>query len=76
MQNEPVAVNGIVAVLTAALTPVLARWGIDASGTGQIVGLAGAVIAAGVSVWRIVAARSKVSPVKPPPIGTTGPPAA
>lgn len=63
MQNEPVAIGGAVAILTAILTPILAKYGIDADGTAKIVGVLGAVATAALSVYSVWKARSKVTPV-------------
>lgn len=74
VQNEPVAVNGAIALILTLLAPVLARYGIDQEGAQQIVALAGSVVAGAVAIWRIVKARSKVSPVPKPPVQLTRPP--
>lgn len=75
MTNEPVAVNGAISILLSLLTPVLAKWGIDADGAAKIAPLLGTLVAAAVAVWRVVAARSKVTPV-PPVTPPAVPPAA
>ncbi len=65
MQNEPVIVNTIAAVLFTIFGTVLTAHGIsqDAlAGVLQIV--AGAVIGIGGAVWRTKVARSKVTPTK------------
>lgn len=66
MTNEPVAGNGTIALILMFLAPVLGRWGIDASGATQVLTLMGGVISGLAAIWRIVAARAKVTPVANP----------
>ena len=63
MSNEPVLVNGIVGLITAVLTPLLAKYGIDADGSAKILGFVPAAVTAIVSVVTLFLARSKVTPI-------------
>lgn len=63
LQNEPVATNGAAAIVLAAVTVIATHLGIDADGTAKIVTFAGAAVSAALSIWRIVAARGKVTPL-------------
>jgi hypothetical protein len=63
LQNEPVATNGIAAIILAAATVVATHLGIDAEGTAKIVTFGGAGVSAALSIWRIFAARGKVTPI-------------
>jgi hypothetical protein len=64
MSNEPVAVNGAIAIVTAALTPILLQFGLSSTDAAQVCGLVGAAITGAVSVYSLIRARSKVTPVK------------
>ena len=66
MSNEPVLLNSGLSVILAVLAPFLAKWGIDQDGAAKLLSLIGTVVAGIVSVWRIIAARNKVTPVANP----------
>lgn len=66
MTNEPVAINGGLAVVAAIFTPLLARWGIDADGATKLFGLLGALITAALAILALLQARAKVTPVAAP----------
>lgn len=61
--TEPVLVNGIVGIITAILTPLLVKYGIDADGSAKILGFVPGAVTAIVSVVTLFLARSKVTPV-------------
>jgi len=63
-QKEPVLVNGTVAALFAALTPVLVYFGVNASSLGRWGSLVGAAATLLLAVWHLFSARSKVTPVQ------------
>jgi len=66
MTNEPVVLNGGLSVILAVIAPLLAKYGIDQDGAAKILSLVGTVAAGLLSLWRIYAARSKVTPVANP----------
>lgn len=73
LQSEPVVVQGVIAILAAAFTPILLKFGIDAGGAATIFSSIGALATAALSAWSLSHARSKVTPVATP--APTPPPA-
>lgn len=71
LSNEPVAVNAAVTIVASVATPILAKYGIDSNGAQSIFSGIAAIATAMLSVWGVVRARSKVSPVGPTK-GSTG----
>lgn len=63
LSNEPVVVNSSLTIVAAVATPLLAKYGIDAGGAQAIFSEIAAIATAVLSVWGVVRARSKVSPV-------------
>ena len=64
--TEPVALNGLLTIVAALVTPLLAKVGIDADGAKSIFAAIGAVATAALSVWAVLRARSQVTPVAAP----------
>ena len=62
MNNEPVLVNGIVSVLAAVLTPIVAKYGYDQN---TVIGVLAPLVTLVIAVVGLVRARSKVTPYPP-----------
>lgn len=63
---EPVLVQGGAAVIASVLAPLLAKWGIDADGTSQVLAYVLTVVSSVVAIAQLFAVRRKVTPTAAP----------
>lgn len=71
--SEPVALNGLLSIAAALVTPLLAKWGIDNGGAQSLFAGIGALATALLSIWGVVRARAQVTPVAAPKDNTGTP---
>jgi hypothetical protein len=66
MDLNPVGTNGVIAIVSAVLTPILLHLGLDAEGAGQAIGVLVSIATGVLTIYHMVAVRRKVTPVANP----------
>lgn len=66
LSRYPVIINSLVAIAASAATPVLAKYGIDKAGVGELFSEIGALATAVLAAWAVSRAHSQVTPLVDP----------